>query len=67
MPSKRYAEADAKQCVACGECVKFCPLGAIHIEKGSFAAINSEICVGCGKCAQNCPANAIGFVVRSVA
>lgn len=67
MKSKRYAKVNSVNCVACGECVKFCPLGAIHIEKGIFAAINPEICVGCGKCSLNCPANAIGFEQRESA
>lgn len=48
-----------KECVACGCCVKVCPRGAIHIEKGTHAIIDSEKCVGCGLCGRECPASVI--------
>ena len=45
--------------VACGCCVKVCPLSAIQIWCGIRAAVNEEQCVGCGKCAKECPASVI--------
>ena len=39
-----------KECVACGCCVKVCPLGAIYVAGGMWAQVNLEKCVGCGKC-----------------
>lgn len=46
-------------CVACGCCVKVCPLEAIQIIKGIMAQVDMEKCVGCGKCAKECPASVI--------
>ncbi len=46
-------------CVACGCCVKVCPLRAIEIMKGIAAQVNYDRCVGCGKCAKECPASTI--------
>lgn len=56
---KRKAFVDQEYCVACGCCVKVCPLGAIHIRQGVAAQVNLEKCVGCGKCAKECPASVI--------
>ena len=44
---KRKAVVDKEYCVACGTCVKACPLKIINIEQGVFAKINYEKCVGC--------------------
>ena len=46
------------KCIACGQCVKFCPEGAITI-KDNKAVVNLEYCKGCGLCAENCPIKAI--------
>lgn len=56
---RRKAVVSQNSCVACGCCVKVCPMGAIAIPKGIFAEINLEKCVGCGKCAKECPASVI--------
>ena len=56
---KRKAFVAQKDCVACGCCVKVCPLGAIQVVKGITAQVNMEKCVGCGKCAKECPASVI--------
>ena len=53
--TKRHAIVEQSLCVACGCCVKVCPLGAIKIVCGVSAQINPETCVGCGKCEQHCP------------
>ncbi len=63
MPSKQYA-AVAQWCVACGCCVKVCPLQAIHIWKGVTAQVNADRCVGCGRCVRECPAQALELVQR---
>ena len=39
---KKKAIVDKEYCVACGSCVKVCPLQIITIEKGVFANINSS-------------------------
>ena len=57
----------AEQCVACGCCVKACPLNAVTVYKGMYAVIDEEKCVGCGKCADACPASVIYIMSREVA
>lgn len=59
---KKKAVVDKKQCVACGCCVKVCPVFAITILSGVSANINADMCVGCGKCARECPASVITVV-----
>ena len=56
---KRKAFVAQEDCVACGCCVKVCPLGAIQIVKGIMAQVNMDKCVGCGKCAKECLASVI--------
>ncbi|MCI9121605.1 MAG: 4Fe-4S binding protein [Oscillibacter sp.] len=58
---KRKAFVDGNSCVACGCCVKVCPLGAIAVFKGIAAAVDQNRCVGCGKCAKECPASVIAI------
>ena len=53
------AQVDRSLCVACGCCVKVCPLHAIAVHKGIAARVDPVRCVGCGKCAKECPASVI--------
>lgn len=52
-------KVDPSKCQSCGTCVKFCPTGAITVEDGEVAQINTDICVGCGACANVCPESSI--------
>ena len=61
---RRKAVVDRQACVACGCCVKVCPLQAIEVVRGITAQVRQEKCVGCGKCARECPASVI--VIREV-
>ncbi|MDF9824166.1 ferredoxin [Breznakia sp. PF5-3] len=63
---KRKKAQIGKACVACGNCVKYCPVGAIIIHKGLYAQVDENKCVGCGKCAKVCPADVIEIVMREV-
>ena len=56
---RRRAVVHQSDCVACGCCVKVCPLSAIEIIKGISARVDLARCVGCGKCARECPASVI--------
>lgn len=56
---KRNAVVDQALCVACGCCVKFCPLSAIEVFHGLYTKVDPARCVGCGKCAKECPASII--------
>lgn len=64
MQSKKYAAVDKNVCVACGSCVRVCPIGAISVYKGSYAEVNAQKCVGCGRCANICPAGCIEIKER---
>lgn len=63
MASKRYAQVHS-DCVACGTCVKVCPLLAITVWRGVIAQVDSAKCVGCGKCMRECPAGVIALIDR---
>lgn len=67
LKSKRFAEVDQSQCVACGECAYVCPKGVATVEKGKYAVIDASECVGCGLCAKSCPAGSIKLTEREVA
>ena len=44
-------QIDPKKCVACGNCVAVCPMGAIYIDrKINRAIVNTEECVECYTC-----------------
>ena len=62
-PIKKLA-CIAKDCVACGRCVKECPVGAISVYKGLYAAVDKSKCIGCGKCVKVCPAGVIELMAR---
>ena len=56
---RRRAVVDQKACVACGCCVKVCPLQAIAVVRGVAARVDGAKFVGCCKCARECPASVI--------
>ena len=56
---KRRAFVEQTDCVACGCCVKVCPMNAIRVYRGLYAQVSEDRCVGCGKCAKECPATVI--------
>lgn len=57
--TKKKAKIYARDCVACGCCVKMCPRRAICIHHGIAAKINEDKCIGCGICVKECPASVI--------
>ena len=56
---RRRAVVDTSACVACGCCVKVCPVRAMEVVRGVAARVDEERCVGCGRCAKECPASVI--------
>lgn len=56
---RRNAYVNENDCVACGCCVKVCPLGAVRVFRGIAARVDEEKCVGCGRCVRECPASVI--------
>ena len=65
MLSKKLATIDKARCVACGVCENTCPLGAVKVSRGCYAAVEAERCVGCGKCAKLCPVGCIEVKARA--
>ena len=59
MAIKRKAYINRGECVACGCCVKVCPMGAIRVVSGLYADVDASKYVGCKKCAVECPASVI--------
>lgn len=55
--AKKVATVDSS-CVACGSCIKVCPLKGMTVPKG-ICAKPPKACVGCGKCTVICPAGVI--------
>ncbi len=52
----------ADRCIACGDCRKVCPEGAIDLDDP--ARVDRTRCTGCGWCARDCPAAALKTVGR---
>ena len=52
---------DPDTCVGCGQCVPYCPMGAIHLNDEDVSEIDWDECVECGVCLRNadCPVDAI--------
>jgi formate hydrogenlyase subunit 6/NADH:ubiquinone oxidoreductase subunit I len=47
------------RCVACGLCIKSCPVEALTIAPKEKPALNPKRCIGCCCCHEVCPAKAI--------
>lgn len=56
---RRKAAVNQEDCVACGCCMRVCPMSAIQVIRGVAARVDESKCVGCGKCAKECPASVI--------
>ena len=57
--TKKIAQVNPENCVACATCVKVCPYGAPKINDLHKAEIQGAKCMGCGSCVSECPARAI--------
>lgn len=61
-------QIDPKKCVACGNCVAVCPMGAIYIDRGiNRAVVNTTECVECYNCFRGMSMERLNpVVVRSI-
>ncbi|MGL4362773.1 MAG: 4Fe-4S dicluster domain-containing protein [Cellulosilyticaceae bacterium] len=66
MKIKKHAQVQKENCVACGVCMKVCPINAISIKDGIVAVVDINRCVGCSKCIKECPASTILMMEESV-
>jgi len=57
-------DVDPVKCTSCGNCVKFCPTGAIKLHEEGPAVIDKDSCIGCGACANVCSENAVSLERR---
>jgi H+/Na+-translocating ferredoxin:NAD+ oxidoreductase subunit B len=48
-------------CIAFGDCVKICPVGALRLEKGKII-VDIVKCTGCGQCVKTCPRKLFEFI-----
>src|SRR3990167_7874552 len=55
-----------EKCIACGECVKACPHGALSPEAGGKATLDRHRCTNCGACPPRCDPKALEMVGRDV-
>lgn len=65
--TKNYSDKlkiNAKKCIACGECVKLCPMNNLKIVNSKIE-INSN-CTMCYRCFSNCPQQSITILGDSV-
>ena len=52
-------KADTNLCIACGNCVYFCPYDAAKLESPGGVSFDLAACRGCGLCVAMCPAQAL--------
>ena len=60
-----YAEVNADNCVACGDCAERCHMEAITV--AGAAAVDLNRCIGCGVCVPVCDYEALSIKQKDVA
>jgi len=52
-------------CIKCEICVKSCPEGAIHMERG-LPVVDEKRCTSCGICVEKCPTHVFKLIEKDV-
>ncbi len=70
-PESQSAEPEIiyfeERCIACGECVRACPQGALSLdEHGSRVLRDLALCEPCGECVEACPTGARQLAGRAM-
>jgi len=58
-------EYDQITCIACGDCVEICPMGALTMDEFGEVHLAQIRCIGCGLCVSVCPSNAVQVVQKA--
>lgn len=61
--SEYIAKHDAKECINCKSCVKYCNFKAFEATDNKIS-LNEEKCYGCGVCVVHCPSGALRLEKR---
>ena len=52
-------------CIKCEICVKSCPEGAIHMERG-LPVVDEHLCTSCGTCVAKCPTKVFKLIEKDI-
>jgi ferredoxin len=52
-------EINRRACIACGNCVDWCPAGAVALVDGKAVIVDPRNCDYCTDCERVCPVDAI--------
>ncbi|WP_027723434.1 4Fe-4S binding protein [Maridesulfovibrio zosterae] len=58
IPSGYISVVDPHKCIGCGQCMEYCPFGAMAV-RDKRMRINPEKCMGCGVCINKCRKDAL--------
>jgi Ni,Fe-hydrogenase III small subunit/Pyruvate/2-oxoacid:ferredoxin oxidoreductase delta subunit len=62
-PSFGFPSIDFTRCIACDDCARSCPTGAIQTSPfdrgGKILSLSHAACIQCGECVKGCPEQAI--------
>ena len=57
------SQVNEELCIACGECVAYCPFSALSLDD-SKVILNENACMGCGVCVSKCEQGAIILICQ---
>ncbi|WP_415719611.1 4Fe-4S binding protein [Maridesulfovibrio sp.] len=58
VPSGYIAVVNPRKCIGCGQCMEYCPFGAMNL-RNKRMRIDPERCMGCGVCTNKCRKDAL--------
>lgn len=58
VPSGYIAVVDPRKCIGCGQCMEYCPFGAMNL-RDKRMRIDPRRCMGCGVCTNKCRKDAL--------
>ncbi len=58
VPSGYIAVVDPHKCIGCGQCMEYCPFGAMQV-RDKRMRIDPKKCMGCGVCTNKCRKDAL--------